>query len=103
MTRISSFDKLLSLEFVVISRLSKLSKEEIRVMLELDDYRKSRFYQEARQDGIDEGKLEGEAKGKMEMLRENISRSLRRSSNRSRRESMVRSVLCLCRKWTSVF
>ncbi len=57
--------KLLELiEFVAISKLSNLSKEEVRAMLELDDYRKSRFYQEARQDGIDEGKTE--------MLRENI-------------------------------
>ena len=63
--------KLLELiEFVAISRLSNLSKEEIRAMLELDDYRKSRFYQEARQDGIDEGKTEG----KTEMLRENIQK-----------------------------
>jgi len=37
-------------------------------MLELNDYRKSRFYQEARKDGIEEG----EAKGKATMLRENI-------------------------------
>lgn len=52
------------IEFVAISRLSNLSKEEIRVMLELDDYRKSKIYQEARQDGIEEGKTE--------MLHENI-------------------------------
>jgi predicted transposase YdaD len=51
--------KLLELiEFVAISKLTNSSKEEVRIMLELDDYRKSRFYQEARKDGIDEGKAE---------------------------------------------
>lgn len=51
--------KLLELvEFVVISRLTEMSREEIRNMLELDDYRKSRFYREARQDGVEEGKVE---------------------------------------------
>jgi len=59
--------KLLELiEFVVISKLSDLSKEEVRVMLGLNDYRKSRFYQEARQDGVDEGKAEGKAEGRAE-------------------------------------
>jgi len=37
-------------------------------MLGLKDYRKSRFYQEARQDGIDEGKAEGEAQAKAEVI-----------------------------------
>ncbi len=61
--------KLLELiEYVVISRLSGLSKEEVRVMLGLNDYKKSRFYQEARQDGIDEG-IE---KGRQDELQENI-------------------------------
>ena len=47
-------------------------------MLGLNDYRKSRFYQEARQDGVDEGKAEGraegEAKGKAEAKAEVVLR-----------------------------
>ncbi len=47
-------------------------------MLELEDYRQSRFYREAKQDGLDEGKqegkLEGKLEGKTEMLQENIRR-----------------------------
>jgi predicted transposase/invertase (TIGR01784 family) len=59
--------KLLELvEFVVISKLSDLSKEEVQVMLGLNDYRKSRFYQEARQDGVDEGRAVGKTEGKVE-------------------------------------
>lgn len=49
------------LEFVVISRLTHLSRDEVRAMLDLEDYRKSRFYQEAKQDGVDEGKAESVA------------------------------------------
>ncbi len=73
----ATHSKLLELlEFVVISRLADLSKEEVRTMLKLNDYRESRFYKEARQDGIAEGEArgeaKGEAKGKAEMLRQNV-------------------------------
>jgi len=67
--------KLLDLiEFVVISRVSELSKEEVRIMLELDDYRQSKFYQEARQDGVEEGIVKGIEKGKEQLLQDLVQR-----------------------------
>jgi predicted transposase/invertase (TIGR01784 family) len=62
------------IEFVVISRLSELSKEEVRAMLELEDYRKSRFYQEAKEDGVEEGFQQGKVEGKEELLQQLVIR-----------------------------
>ena len=42
----------------------------------LDDYRKSRFYQEARQDGIEEGVAKGKAKGMAEIIQRMASKGL---------------------------
>jgi predicted transposase/invertase (TIGR01784 family) len=47
-------------------------------MLELDDYRQSKFYQEARQDGVGEGIEKGIQQGKEQLLKELI---LRMASN----------------------
>ena len=49
-------------EEVIVSKLPQLSREEVAAMFQLGDYRKSRIFQ----DGKEEGKLEGELIGKLE-------------------------------------
>lgn len=47
----SARDKYLELiEFIAISKLAHLTKEEVRAMLNLTDYKKSRFYKEIREE-----------------------------------------------------
>lgn len=55
------------LEFVkavVIDKFANLSREELEVMLNLDSLKKSRVYQEAKEEGIEEGSLQT----KLEMI-----------------------------------
>ncbi len=54
------------IEFVILSKLTELSREEVKTMLGLGDYRKSRFYRETRQEALAEGKAEGKVEGKAE-------------------------------------
>jgi predicted transposase YdaD len=65
------------LEFVVTVlayKLPNLSREELRVMLALNDvkFKKTRFYQEVLAEGILQGKLEGLQAGIQEGLQEGI-------------------------------
>jgi predicted transposase/invertase (TIGR01784 family) len=43
------------IETVIMAKLTRLSREEIQTMLQLHDIRESRVYQEAKEEGVQEG------------------------------------------------
>ncbi|MBW4670946.1 MAG: Rpn family recombination-promoting nuclease/putative transposase [Cyanomargarita calcarea GSE-NOS-MK-12-04C] len=51
---------------VVIDKFANLSREELEVMLNLDSLKKSKVYQEAKEEGFEEGKEEGKEEGSLE-------------------------------------
>jgi predicted transposase/invertase (TIGR01784 family) len=51
------------IETVIIYKLPRLRREEIQAMLQVNDIRETRVYQEAREEGIQEGKKEGIKEG----------------------------------------
>jgi predicted transposase/invertase (TIGR01784 family) len=54
------------IETVIIYKLPRLTREEIRTMLQIDDIRQSRVYQDALAEGKEIGKAEGKLEGKDE-------------------------------------
>jgi predicted transposase YdaD len=72
-------NKLLDLiEFIVSSRLTNLSKEEIRAMLKLGDYKKSRYFREVREETYAEVVEKMSKKG---LTAENIAQTLEMDLN----------------------
>jgi predicted transposase/invertase (TIGR01784 family) len=51
------------IETVIIYKLPRLTREEIRTMLQIQDIRESRVYQDALQEGIEKGLEKGLEKG----------------------------------------
>jgi predicted transposase/invertase (TIGR01784 family) len=51
---------------VVIDKFANLSREELEIMLNLDSLKKSKVYQEAKEEGFEEGKEEGKEEGSLE-------------------------------------
>ena len=45
------------IETVILYKLPRLTREEIQVMLQVDDIRKTRVYQEAKEEGVEEERL----------------------------------------------
>lgn len=56
------------IETVIIYKLSRLSREEIQTMLQIHDIRNSRVYQEAREEGLNEGEEKGIEKLTIEVI-----------------------------------
>lgn len=54
------------IEELLIRRFNRLSREEIRTMFQLHDLRKTRVWQEAREEGLEEGLEKGLEKGRDE-------------------------------------
>jgi len=50
------------IKVIVIDKFANLSREEIEVMLNLESLRKSKVYQEAKEEGIEEGVLKTKLK-----------------------------------------
>src|SRR5437879_1439153 len=55
-------DLLEFIETIIMYKVSRLTCEEIKTMLQLHDIRESRAYQEAKEEGRQEGRQEGEQK-----------------------------------------
>lgn len=51
------------IETIIIYKLPRLSREEIQAMLQVDDIRKSKVYQEAKEEGLKEGIEQGIEQG----------------------------------------
>jgi predicted transposase/invertase (TIGR01784 family) len=51
------------IETVIIYKLSRMSREEIQIMLQIHDIRQTRVYQEAKEEGLKEGIEKGIEKG----------------------------------------
>jgi predicted transposase/invertase (TIGR01784 family) len=64
------------IETIIVYKLPQKSREEIEAMLGLSELKQTRFYQEVKQEGLEEGLVEGEQKAKLEaiprMLRFNL-------------------------------
>jgi predicted transposase/invertase (TIGR01784 family) len=58
------------LETVLISKFSKLTRQEIETMFLLDDIKQSRFYQDAKEEGVEVGQKVGLQQGRQEGLEE---------------------------------
>ena len=54
------------LESVLVSKFSKLTRQEIEAMFLLSDIKQTRVYQEAKQEGRQEGKQEGRQEGRQD-------------------------------------
>jgi predicted transposase/invertase (TIGR01784 family) len=63
-------------EEFLIRRFKQLSREEIRNMFELADLRKTKVWQEARDEGLEEGQQKGREQGETLMLQK-IIRTMR--------------------------
>jgi|GEM_PF-71347 len=65
------------IETIIVYKLPQKSREEIAAMLNLSELRKTRFYQEVKQEGLEEGleqgKQEGERQAKLEAIRRMIA------------------------------
>ena len=64
------------MEEALIRRFDTLSREEIRKMFGLEDIRKTRVWQEAKEEGMEEGKREGMEEGKREGMEEGKQHTL---------------------------
>jgi predicted transposase/invertase (TIGR01784 family) len=53
---------------VVIDKFANLSREELEIMLNLDSLKKSKVYQEAKEEGFEEGKEEGSLETKLKTI-----------------------------------
>ena len=51
------------IEVILIYKLPRMNREEIESMFGLSDLKQTKFYQEAKEEGIQEGKLEGKLEG----------------------------------------
>ena len=61
--------KLLELiETILLYKLSNLSREELRAMLGLDEFKQTRLYQDIKLEGKEEGLEEGERRAKLEAI-----------------------------------
>jgi predicted transposase/invertase (TIGR01784 family) len=60
------------IETVILAKLPKLSREEVQVMLQLHDYRKSRVYLEAFEEGIEQGIEQGIEKERQRTLQKDL-------------------------------
>ena len=58
------------IETIIIYKFPKLSYEEIEAMLNLQEIKQTRVYQDAKAEGIEEGKLKGIEEGKREGIEE---------------------------------
>ncbi|WP_287255777.1 Rpn family recombination-promoting nuclease/putative transposase [Moorena sp. SIO4E2] len=56
------------IETILVYKLPKLSRTEIEAMFSLSDLRQTKVYQEAKAEGIQEGRLEGEIQGKLKSI-----------------------------------
>ncbi len=85
------------LEEMLLSRFPQMTREEMRMKFQLHDIRKSKVWQEARQEGHGEGKEEGRAEGrdegiaagKAEAYRELVEKHLRRGKSRQQIAEML--------------
>ncbi|HLO84468.1 MAG TPA: DUF2887 domain-containing protein, partial [Nostocaceae cyanobacterium] len=65
-----SQEKLLQLlETIIFYKFTRMSREEIQAMFGLSDVKNSRFYQEAFQEGIEEGKQQERLKAISQFLK----------------------------------
>ena len=64
------------IETVIISKLPKLTREEIQKMLGVRDIRKTRVYQDAKKEGVEEGIEKGRVEGRVEGLEKGRRESL---------------------------
>ena len=79
---------------VLLSKLSKLTREEVQAMLQLGDIRNSRIYQEAMQEGRKEGREQGRG-GEKERKKEGMKSGGDPSDNWRRGRSLLRrSPIC---------
>jgi predicted transposase/invertase (TIGR01784 family) len=62
------------IETVIVYKLPRLSREEIQAMLQVNDLRETKVYQEAKQEGWQEGRQEGRQEGIVEERRRAIAR-----------------------------
>jgi predicted transposase/invertase (TIGR01784 family) len=62
------------LESVLVSKFSKLTRQEIEAMFLLSDIKQTRVYQEAKQEGRQEGREEGRQNGEMILLIRQLSK-----------------------------
>ena len=77
------------IETVIIYKLPRLSREEIEAMLQVDDIRKTRVFQEAKEEGVKEGIKKG-IKGGIEKGIEKGVKQEQRRSQREKRRSVAR-------------
>ncbi|WP_324293445.1 MULTISPECIES: Rpn family recombination-promoting nuclease/putative transposase [Moorena] len=56
------------IETILVYKLPLLSRTEIEAMFSLSDLRQTKVYQEAKAEGIQEGRLEGEIQGKLKSI-----------------------------------
>lgn len=64
------------IETIIVYKLPQKTREEIATMLGLGDLKKTRFYQDAFEDGIQEGKQRAEYQAKVEIIRRLFSLNL---------------------------
>lgn len=60
------------IETVIIHKLPRLSREEIQNMLQVQDIRESRVYQEAKEEGLKEGMEKGMTRAILKMAANNM-------------------------------
>ena len=80
---------------VLLSKLSKLTREEVQAMLQLGDIRNSRIYQEAMQEGREEGREQGRGEGRKEGRDEERRRSIRQLAARKKSAKEIADLLGL--------
>ena len=69
------------LESVLVSKFSKLSRQEIEAMFLVSDIKQTRVYQEAKQEGRQEGKQEGRQEGERNLLLRQLSKRFGKLTN----------------------
>ncbi|NJK66588.1 MAG: Rpn family recombination-promoting nuclease/putative transposase [Microcoleus sp. SU_5_3] len=60
------------IETIIVYKLPQKSREEIATMLNLSELRNTRFYQEVKQEGLEEGLDQGERRAKLETIRRTV-------------------------------
>jgi predicted transposase/invertase (TIGR01784 family) len=66
----------------LVSKFSKLSRQEIESMFLVSDIAQTRVYQEAKQEGREEGRQEGKQEGQRSLLLQLLSKRFGRMTNR---------------------
>jgi predicted transposase/invertase (TIGR01784 family) len=76
------------IETVILYKLPRLTREEIQAMLQIHDIRESRVYQEAKEEGREEGVKEGLEKGRVQGLEQGRSEGAEKERQRSLEEKL---------------